>query len=473
MSAARRPACPTRAPPSAPVNRQGCPTRSAPTRLRRSGSRPCRPSRRRPPSRSARRRRRPPRRSPAPRPASRPPPPPRTRVRRPTRRSRCRACPGGSPSRTPPSPTTSRAPRPPRAGRRSRLRSRPARPTRPPSPTKAARTGRRGPGARSTRRGGVRLGFAVKVLGDGGLPSHDARRWQSGPHLRHSLEALDAVFGYLGRHGIRMYRMTASLAPYATHPDLPQFHAQVDECRDELAALGARAAALGLRLSSHPGQYVVLNSEDPGVRAAAARDLELQAELMDAMALGPEAVVVLHVGGAAGGHPAARDRFLAGLDTLSDRARERLVIENDDRTFSLADVLALHERTGLRVVWDILHHHCHDPDGIPDREALERALATWPRNVTPKIHFSSPKTAMEERKRRVGRRIERTWVLPQLRAHADVIDPIAFEQFLRETAAGLDFDVMLEAKAKDLALLRLRDQLARRAVPAAEVHQPQ
>ena len=54
------------------------------------------------------------------------------------------------------------------------------------------------------------------------------------------------------------------------------------------------------------------------------------------------------------------------------------MIENDDRTFGLGAVLELHRRTGLRVVWDILHHHCHDPDGIPDREALESALATWP-----------------------------------------------------------------------------------------------
>jgi UV DNA damage endonuclease len=71
---------------------------------------------------------------------------------------------------------------------------------------------------------------------------------------------------------------------------------------------------------------------------------------------------------------------------------------------------------------------------------------------------------MEERTKRVGRRVERSWVLPQLRAHADVIDPIAFEHFLRDTAAGLDFDVMLEAKAKDLALLRLRAQLEGRGL---------
>jgi UV DNA damage endonuclease len=313
----------------------------------------------------------------------------------------------------------------------------------------------------------VRLGFAVKVLGEGGLPSHDTRRWQSGPHLRTSIEALHGVLGYLARTDIRMYRLTASLAPYATHPDMPQFHAQVEECAAELAALGEQARAQDVRLSTHPGQYVVLNSEDLAVREGAIRDLELQAQLLDAMGLGPEAVVVLHVGGAAGGHAAGIDRFLAGFERLSEAARERLVIENDDRTYALSHVLDLHRRTGLRVVWDILHHHCNDPDGIPDREALEAALATWPDGQVPKIHYSSPKTAMEERKRRVGRRVERSWVLPQLRAHADMIDPIAFEHFLRDTATGLDFDVMLEAKAKDLALLRLRAELAQRGLQTA------
>lgn len=304
----------------------------------------------------------------------------------------------------------------------------------------------------------MRLGFAVKVLGEGGLPSHDARRWQSGPHLRHSLEALTAILQYAGRNGIRMYRMTSDLAPYATHPDLPQFHGQVAECADELAAVGALARELDIRLSSHPGQYIVLNSENARVVDGAIRDLEVQAALLDAMGCGPEAVVVLHVGGAQGD---ALGRFEAGFERLSAAAQARLVIENDDRTFGLNDVLELHRRTGLRVVWDILHHHCNDPDGIPDREALELALATWPDDVTPKIHYSTPKTAMEERRKKVGRKTQTEWVLPQLRAHADMIDPIAFAQFLREIATGLDFDVMLEAKGKDLALLRLREQIER------------
>jgi UV DNA damage endonuclease len=302
----------------------------------------------------------------------------------------------------------------------------------------------------------VRLGFAVKVLGEGGLPSHDTRRWQSGPHLRYSLAALRDVFAYCARHDIRMYRMTASLAPYATHPELPRFHAQVAECAAELAALGAVARAQGLRLSSHPGQYVVLNSEDADVRAAAVRDLELQAELMDAMGLGAEAVVVIHVGGGRGD---GLGRFEAGWAALSDAARARVVIENDDRTHGLGAVLDLHRRTGARVVWDVLHHHCHDPDRIPDRDALALALSTWPDDQTPKIHYSTPRTAMDERRRRVGRRVEASWVLPPPRAHADLIDPFGFAQFLETATRGRHFDVMLEAKGKDLALLRLREQL--------------
>jgi UV DNA damage endonuclease len=310
----------------------------------------------------------------------------------------------------------------------------------------------------------MRLGFAVKVMGAGGLPSHDTRRWQSEPHLRVSLDHLEAILGYLDDHDIAMYRMATGLAPYASHPELTRFRAQPQECAQRLAEVGALARRLGIRLSTHPGQYTVLNSEDERIRRLAAEELEVQAEILDRMGLGPEAVVVLHVGGAAGGVEAALDRFERGFEQLSEAARARLVIENDDRKFALCDVLRLAGRIGRPVVWDILHHHCHDPERIPDREALELAIATWPAGVRPKIHFSSPKTAVEERKRKVGRRVERSLVLPQLRAHADLVDPIAFEAFVTETAGGVDVDVMLEAKAKDLALLRLRSQLAARGV---------
>jgi UV DNA damage endonuclease len=279
-----------------------------------------------------------------------------------------------------------------------------------------------------------------------------------------SLDRLEAVLHYCADREIGMYRMATGLAPYASHPDLPQFRDAPRAFAGRLAEVGALGRALDVRLSTHPRQYTVLNSEDARVQELAVVELEVQAELMDGMGLGPEAVVVLHVGGAAGGREAALARFEAGFARLSDAARARLVIENDDRTFGLRDVVELSRRTGRPVVWDILHHHCHDPDRIPDREALQMALATWPEGVTPKIHYSSPKTALEEQVRKVGRRVERKPVLPQLRAHADVIDPIGFEHFVTETAAGLDFDIMLEAKGKDLALLALRARLEERGV---------
>jgi UV DNA damage endonuclease len=302
----------------------------------------------------------------------------------------------------------------------------------------------------------------------GGLPSHDTRRWQSGPHLRHSLERLREVLDYLDANDIRMYRVATALAPYASHPTLTQFHGQIEECAEELEAVGRLVRDRDIRLSSHPGQYTVLNSTDPAVQAAAVAELEVQARLFDALGLGAEAVVVLHVGGAAGGIAAAADRFLAGVGLLSDSARRRLVIENDDRSFGTHDVMQLAERAGLPMIWDVLHHHCHDPVGMSDREAIESALATWPSDLTPKIHYSSPRLDVETRKLRRGRRVEEQIVLPQLRAHADLIDPIGFERFMLDVAGERDFDVMLEAKAKDLALLRLRDQLSARGLASRD-----
>jgi UV DNA damage endonuclease len=310
----------------------------------------------------------------------------------------------------------------------------------------------------------MKLGFAVKVVGEGGLPSHDARRWRSGPHLGVSLGYLRDVLAYLERIDVRMYRMATALAPYASHPDMPQFWNQVDECAAELADVGRRALERDVRLSTHPGQYTVLNSTDERVMGLAVRELDAQAALFDAMRLPPEAVIVTHLGGAAGGIAAAKDRFLRGFERLSPAAQQRLAVENDDRSFGIADVVDVARRTGRPAVWDILHHHCHDPHRIPDRDALEMALTTWSRGVTPKIHFSSPRTLVSERRRKVGRKTITDVVLPQLRAHADLVDPISFEQFLLGTGAGLHFDVMLEAKAKDLALLGLRDHLRARGL---------
>ena len=314
----------------------------------------------------------------------------------------------------------------------------------------------------------LRLGFAVKVLGQPEMKSNDARRWQQGPHLRVSLRYLDAIFDYLARTGIAMYRISSDLAPYVTHPDLPQFHGQIAECAPELRALGEKARRRGLRLSFHPSQYILLNAPDPAIVEKSVRDLAAQAAMLDCMGLGPEAVVVTHVGGTYGDKVAGRARWAATYARLPEPVRRRLVLENDDIRYSAADALLIHEATGVPLVFDYLHFWCNDPEGLDLAPTVTRFLATWPPGVRPKIHFSSPRTEMRalKRKDRTTGKTETVFQPPLWTGHADYVNPFEFATFLR-AVPGLDADVMLEAKAKDLALLRLRRDLPRYAPDVA------
>lgn len=307
-----------------------------------------------------------------------------------------------------------------------------------------------------------RLGFPVKVIGRSELKSNDSRRWQNGPHLKTSLEYLDLILDYLAHHDIRMYRMSSDLAPYATHPDLPEFHGMVRESAAELAAIGAKARALDIRLSFHPSQYVLINSPDPALTAKSVWDLASQAEMLDLMQLGPEAVVVTHVGGAYGDRQESAARWARAWVTLPEPVRRRLVLEHDDLRFSAADTLWIHARTGVPLVFDHQHFWCLNPERLDLRDTLARMLATWPAGVRPKMHFSSPKTDFRQVQRKDPRTGKATTAAlpPVWTGHADFVHPFEFIGFMRQVD-GLVFDVMLEAKAKDFALLRLRADLLR------------
>lgn len=257
-----------------------------------------------------------------------------------------------------------------------------------------------------------------------------------------------------------MYRISSDIAPYMTHPDLPQFHRQIDECMIELKQLGRRAKDLDLRLSMHPSQYIVLNSNDDRVADAAIRDVVAHAAFLDALGTGPEAKIVVHVGGVYGDRPGAIDRFVKRYATLPEAARRRLVLENDEISYSVRDTLAIHRQTGVSLIFDILHHRVNNPDGIADADACRLCLATWPIDQTPKIHCSSQRTAQRDITRRDRASGERRTVRQPAKAgqHDDWIDPDDFVAFLNATD-GSHYDVMLEAKQKDRALLRLRTSL--------------
>ncbi len=310
----------------------------------------------------------------------------------------------------------------------------------------------------------MRLGFPVKVMGRDDLKSNDTRRWQSNPHLKVSLGYLDAVLDYLAKHRINMYRMSSDIAPYATHPDMPQFHDLVKESDAELQAFGRKARELDMRLSFHPSQFILLNSPDPELTRKSIWDLASQAEMLDRMELGPEAVLVTHVGGVYGDHAASRARWAETWETLPEPVRRRLVLENDDLRFSVSDVLWIHERTGVRLIFDYQHHWCLNPERLDMVEGLRGVLRSWPEGVRPKIHFSSPRTelrTLERKDRKTGKK-QKVLAPPVWTGHADFVNPFEFARFMRD-AEGLVFDVMLESKSKDLSLMKLRPDLLRYA----------
>ena len=309
-----------------------------------------------------------------------------------------------------------------------------------------------------------RLGFPVKVMARDDLKSNDSRRAASNPHLKISLEYVDGILDHLVKYGINMYRMSSDLAPYATHPDMPQFHHMVKESAPELRALGQKARSLDMRLSFHPSQFVVLNSPDSTLVKKSIWDLVSQAEMLDLMELGPEAVMVIHVGGTYGDVSSSRARWVETWKILPEPVRRRLVLEHDDLRFSAADTLWIHEQTGVRLIFDYQHFWCLNPERADLKETFRRFMATWPDDQQPKIHFSSPRTELREKVviDKVTKKKSTRPVPPVFTGHADFCNPFEFATFMR-VVEDEDFDVMLEVKAKDLALLRLRSDLLRYA----------
>lgn len=311
----------------------------------------------------------------------------------------------------------------------------------------------------------MRLGFAVKVLGRPQLKTHDSRRWQNRPHLSVSLAYLRDILLYLQEVEIRMYRMVSDLAPYVAHPEMETFHHQVSECAKELAHVGQLARGSDIRLSFHTTPYVVLNSPDEGVACTSAQKLAALAQILDSMGLDRRAVIVTHVGGVYGDKETSLWRFAQRFEHLPEIVRSRLCLENDEQRYALPDVYRIHEATGIRLIFDRLHFLLNNPDRMSVREGLLLALPTWPADITPKVHFSSPRTEMRALPETAvsGEAVPEAVRSLPWRSHSDYINPFEFVDFLQDAEGTRDFDVMLEAKAKDLAVLRLRKDLAQLA----------
>ena len=253
-------------------------------------------------------------------------------------------------------------------------------------------------------------------------------------NARNLLLALETV----QKLGIGAFRIMSPLFPRMTHPDVGY---RLEDLPDSdliipvLSNVRQFALDKNIRLSFHPDQFVVLSSPHPKVVENSIRELEYQAQLAEAVGAD---VINIHAGGVYGDKEQALQRFCQVFPGLSDSVKSCLTLENDDVSYTVRDLLPVCEKLSIPLVYDVHHHRCN-PDGLSVEEATILAGETWSRAGREQYcHISSPKAG---------------WESGSPKPHADYIDPADFPDCWR----GRKMTVDIEAKAKELAVIRLLD----------------
>lgn len=248
-----------------------------------------------------------------------------------------------------------------------------------------------------------------------------------------NIEALEKILRYNIDNNIHFYRMTSNFIPLATHPDVMWDYLKY--FKKDLEYIGKLIKDNNLSVDAHPDQFNVINSDRERVVENTLRTLNMQVDLFEAMNY-EQGKLVIHIGGAEGGKDIALDRFINNLKNFPKRITDRLILENDDKTFNAKEVLQICEKTNLPMVFDIHHHNCNNCEE-DIKSLLPQIFKTWEdEELVPKIHFSSPREFEKDRK------------------HADYIDANRFLEFIYKAKESVnkDFDIMIEAKKKDIAL---------------------
>lgn len=283
------------------------------------------------------------------------------------------------------------------------------------------------------------IGYACLTIGVPGTRLRTCSLKNAAPDtltslIRHNLDALDYMLDYNIENGIRLFRISSDIIPFGSHPvNLLEWW---NIFAPKLTSIGEKARANGLRLSMHPGQYTVLNSPDEDVVERAIEDLRYHCRFLDSLGMGPEHKLILHVGGIYGDKAAAVNRFIQRYRCMDYNIRSRLVIENDDRQYTVGDVLAISESESIPVVFDNLHHQINRDDSHTEIEWIAACAATWgSQDGAQKLHYSQ-----QAEGKRVG-------------SHSDTIDAETFMDFYRCLPSPVP-DIMLEVKDKNLSALK-------------------
>ena len=255
-------------------------------------------------------------------------------------------------------------------------------------------------------------------------------------NVRSLVAAVEEVY----RLGFGSFRVSSPLLPLYTHPEVGYRLEDLPDAREITATLGSVKALKEkhrLRLSFHPDQFTLLSSPRSEVTEAALRDLDYQ--VMLAELIGAD-VINIHGGGVYGDKQSALSRLVKEITALPEPIRSRLTLENDDRSYTVEDLLPVCEQLDIPLVFDVHHHRCN-PDGLTVAAATEACLQSWRRlGREPYFHISSPKYGWNGKPG----------------PHADFIDIADFPVEWH----GLEATIDVEAKAKELAVLQLKNDLS-------------
>jgi len=241
-------------------------------------------------------------------------------------------------------------------------------------------------------------------------------------------------------HDIHFFRLSSRLIPLATHEDLSDWN-YLSSVKNSLETLGEFALENKMRIGFHPDHFVLLNSPKPEILKQSLHVLRMHYHLLRGMKISPQHRCVLHVGGNYKDTEASLERFVSNWEEVPVGLQNMIILENDDKSFTLLDTLYLCEKLGIPLVFDYHHHLAHHVD--PEWEVhWERVVKTWEHSPLPlKMHISSPKNEKE------------------FRHHADYIDFDMFRRFLQFIKGSVpEIHCMIEAKQKDEALFQLMRQ---------------
>ena len=277
-------------------------------------------------------------------------------------------------------------------------------------------------------------GMRQKTFNERGLPYVSELALQN-------VKDLETIVKWNEEMGIKLFRMSSDIFPWVTYydfTDLPDYP-MIDVY---LKNIGALADKYGQRLTFHPSHFNALGSPNPVVVEKTIKELNAHSDIMDTMNLSPTVYnkINIHIGGAYGDKQATLKRWIDNYYKLDPNTQMRLTVENDDKEnmYSVKELYkGISEQCGVPIVFDYYHHKCCT-GGLTEQEALELAAKTWPKRIIPCTHYSE------------SRRKEKLDESIKAQAHSDLIkDTIQ--------TYGLDIDVVVEAKHKELAVLNYKN----------------